>query len=40
MAKQIRITIDDAEHDRLKDLKNGRTWHDVLVDGAEVQADD
>jgi len=35
MAKEIKITVDDQRHRELKDAKDGRTWLEVLEDGAE-----
>jgi len=36
MAKTVNIRLDHDEHARLTDLKDGRTWREVLKDGAEV----
>jgi len=32
--KEIRITLSEAEYSELIDAKNGRTWKEVLRDGA------
>jgi hypothetical protein len=32
--KEIRITLSQAEYSDLIDAKNGRTWKEVLQDGA------
>jgi hypothetical protein len=34
MAKEIRMTVDDDEHEKLKEQKEG-TWLDMLRKGAE-----
>lgn len=34
--KEIRIVLSEDQYAELKDAKDGRTWKDLLIDGAEV----
>lgn len=36
MAKRIQILVDDAKHEGLRDARNGRTWLEMLEDGADA----
>lgn len=33
MVKRVVVELDDAEHKELSQLKRGRTWKQVLVEG-------
>jgi hypothetical protein len=35
MAKRIQILVDDSKHEELAEAKNGRSWLEMLEDGAE-----
>ena len=34
--KTIRVVLDESTHEELSEKKDGRTWLEVLEDGAEV----
>lgn len=36
MTKEIRVSLSEDMHKRLKAQKGERTWKEVLVDGAEA----
>lgn len=33
---EIRVTVSETEHERLKDAKGDRTWYEVIRDGAKA----
>lgn len=35
MVKNVFVSLDDNEYERLSKLKGNRTWREVLIDGAE-----
>lgn len=38
--KQVQVTVTDNEHERLKDVKEGRTWREAFLDEFGVEPDE
>lgn len=38
--KEVRFTVTDAEHERLSDEKDGRTWREAVFEAMGVERDE
>jgi len=38
--KEVRFTVTDSEHERLTDVKSGRTWRETVFEEFGVDTDE